>query len=198
MLVRPSAAGVLVNSATVATTSLVANPNDNTASISVPVLSASADLALGLLGAPNPVVLGGNVTYTLIVTNLGAATAAAVTITNTLPAGLSFVTASPAGYVVNGSVVTFTNLGDLGSGGQVSASIVAQTLVAGTTTNTATCGSVLPTRSRLIPLPSRSSWKVRLVCFPERRNGDRCLAGGCLELCFGSADGLQAPITWTE
>ena len=42
------------------------------------------------------------------------ATATTVKLTNTLPAGVSFVSATPAsGYTLVGSVLTFTNLGNV-------------------------------------------------------------------------------------
>jgi len=58
---------------------------------------AQADLSLTLTDSPDPVTSGQNVTYTLRVTNLGPAQATSVKVTNTLPAGFSFVSASVSG-----------------------------------------------------------------------------------------------------
>src|SRR5205814_233412 len=64
------------------------------------------------------------------------------TITNTLPASVSFVSATPTnGYTLAGSVVTFTNLGNFGSGLTATATITVHPNAAATLTNTATCGS---------------------------------------------------------
>src|SRR5439155_25890843 len=82
-----------------------------------------------------------SLTYTLAVSNAGPATATTVRLTNTLPATVNFVSASP-GYSLVGSTLVFTNLGDLGSAAQLTATIVVQPTVAGTLTNTASVGSI--------------------------------------------------------
>ena len=51
----------------------------------------SADLALAVTAAPDPLLVGGNLTYTMIVTNNGPSPATNVTIRNTLPTGAVFV-----------------------------------------------------------------------------------------------------------
>jgi uncharacterized repeat protein (TIGR01451 family) len=96
---------------------------------------------MGLVSSPNQVMPGDTVTYTMVVSNLGPAIATGVGITNTLPAGAVFLSASPASYTVVGNLVTFTNLGDLATGGSVSAAVVVQTTLGGTITDTAVCGS---------------------------------------------------------
>jgi len=55
----------------------------------------AADLAITKSAAPTPAVAGQNVTYTLIVTNNGPSSATAVSASDPLPAGLTFVSASP-------------------------------------------------------------------------------------------------------
>src|SRR6185436_18841992 len=107
------------------------------------VVAPTSDLALGLLSSPNPVLVGNNLTYSFIVTNLGPATATSIGLTNILPPGVTFISATPSGYVVSGSVVTFTNLGSLPSGGLGLASIIVKANLAGTLTNDASCGSVI-------------------------------------------------------
>jgi uncharacterized repeat protein (TIGR01451 family) len=68
---------------------------------------------------PNTVASGGYITYTLVVTNNGPATAGGVVVTDTLPAGVSFLSATATtgtiGQSTSGNTVTFT-LGDLASG----------------------------------------------------------------------------------
>ncbi|HXU74934.1 MAG TPA: Calx-beta domain-containing protein [Methylomirabilota bacterium] len=199
LTVRPGAAGTVINTATVASASVDINPDDDSASVSVSVLPPSADLALGLNATPNPVALGGNVTYTLTVSNLGPATATGVSATNTLPGSLSFLTAAPAGYVVNGNVVTFTNLGSLGSGAQVSVTIVARTLVADTITNVATCSSTVGD-----PLKANNTASVKVVVegpsLSVSQNGSLVTVSwpaDASNYVLESADSLQAPVIWT-
>jgi uncharacterized repeat protein (TIGR01451 family) len=59
---------------------------------------AGADLSLSKLDSPDPVALGGTLTYTLTVSNAGPSTACQATVTDTLPPGVSFVSASGTGW----------------------------------------------------------------------------------------------------
>ena len=47
-----------------------------------------------MASAPNPVIVGSNLTYSLTVTNRGPATASSVSVTNALPTGVVFVSAN--------------------------------------------------------------------------------------------------------
>jgi uncharacterized repeat protein (TIGR01451 family) len=139
VVIQPSVVGNITNTVSVAAATVDPNPDDDTTSLVTSVSDFTADLTLTVSGLPNPVLLGGNITYTLTVTNLGPATATGVTINDTLPPGSQFVSASPSGYVVAGNSVTFTNLGALGAGSQLSVNITAQPLVTGTVTDQAFC-----------------------------------------------------------
>jgi uncharacterized repeat protein (TIGR01451 family) len=88
-----------------------------------------ADLALSGT-APASVASGQNVTYTLTVTNNGTAGATNVTLTDTLPAGVKFVSASGGVTPVNG-VLTF-NLGNLAVGASAGVTFVVTPTAAGT------------------------------------------------------------------
>src|SRR5438093_7778561 len=57
-----------------------------------------AHLSLAKQDSPDPVTPGGTLTYTLTVSNAGPATACQATVTDTLPAGTSFVSASGTGW----------------------------------------------------------------------------------------------------
>ena len=73
--------------------------------------TGSADLAVMQTVSTNPAVAGQNLIYQLTVTNLGPSTAAGVVVTDTLPAGVSFVSASPGSTFVGGTVaLTVGNL----------------------------------------------------------------------------------------
>ena len=99
--------------------------------------SPAADLAIGQTSSPALVNLGNPVTFTLNVTNLGPNTATNVVVSNTLPAGLNFVSASPTASVTNGSTLTF-NLGNLTNNAKSTITIQSTAVTAGSRTNLAT------------------------------------------------------------
>jgi len=62
-------------------------------------VDTSADLVVSKIGTPDPVTAGDNVTYAITATNAGPSAAAAVAVTDTLPAGTTFVSLlSPGGW----------------------------------------------------------------------------------------------------
>jgi uncharacterized delta-60 repeat protein/uncharacterized repeat protein (TIGR01451 family) len=158
LVLQLNATGPAVNSATVTGTTSDPNPDDNTATATVTVSPPNADLSLSMSGVPNPVISGNSLTYSLVISNAGPATATGVGLTNTLPPGVSFVSASPAGYTVSGRVVSFPNLGSLGAGAVTSASIVVRPTAGGTITNTAVCASGV-----LDPLKANNTASVKTI-----------------------------------
>ncbi|WP_404392947.1 DUF11 domain-containing protein [Humibacillus xanthopallidus] len=76
----------------------------------------SADLRLTKTDAPDPVAAGQDVTYTLTATNDGPATAEDVTVTDTLPAGVTLISAP--GCILAAGVLT-CNVGQLLAGQSV-------------------------------------------------------------------------------
>ena len=135
LVVSPTLVGTITNTISATASQVEANPANNTASVVTEVDAATANLAIGMVDAPDPVQAGNNLTYTITVTNLGPATATNVIVTNVLPAGTVFVSAS-GNYSTNGGVVTF-NLGTIGNGATSAASIVVMTTTFGTITNNA-------------------------------------------------------------
>jgi uncharacterized repeat protein (TIGR01451 family) len=106
------------------------------------MVATSADLVVTETG-PATVILGGDVTYTLIVTNNGPSDAQAVMLSDTLPAGETFVSASAGGG--SGTSYSTGNLGTLAAGANLSVTVVAAVsrgAVGGSTlTDTATVSS---------------------------------------------------------
>ncbi|WP_158002462.1 DUF11 domain-containing protein [Methyloterricola oryzae] len=101
---------------------LLANANglfvyDHTRAVAV-----GADLAVSVSDAPDPVSPGGSLTYTALVSNYGPGSASNVQFSLTLPAGVTFVSAS-AGCTPSVGRVDCT-IGNLASGQNVGASIV--------------------------------------------------------------------------
>ncbi len=103
-------------------------------------LEPPVDLALVKQDDTDPVLLGNSVTYTLLVTNSGDSDATAVTVTDTLPAGMSYIS-DDAGCSHAAQVVE-CNLGSIGAnGGTASVRITVRADSAGSKTNTATVSS---------------------------------------------------------
>jgi serine protease AprX len=99
------------------------------------VNSNIVDLALTKTAGPNPVLVGQNLTYTLVVRNVGPATAANVLVTDPLPASLSFVSASNGCSNSSGTVTCFVPT--LAGGGSATFTIVTTPTAEGTIVNTA-------------------------------------------------------------
>ena len=160
--VRPTAAAAgttLTNSATV--TSLINDPNsvNNTDSETTNVSAApapEADLQVTKLENASPAVAGTDLTYTITVTNAGPTDAQTVSLTDPLPTGTTFVSASQAsGTAFNlttppaGSDGTFTaSTTTLAAGASASFTLVlhvsASTPDDTTLNNTATVSSATP------------------------------------------------------
>ena len=99
---------------------------------------AAPDLSLAG-AAPNSVTVGTNLAYSLTVTNGGTGGATGVTLTDTLPADVTFVAATGGVTPVNG-VLNFA-LGSLAAGASTAVTVVVTPTVSGTLTDTATVSS---------------------------------------------------------
>ena len=108
------------------------------------------DVALIVLGAdlgitkvaddPTPFV-GQNVTFTITVANAGPGVASGVTVTDTLPAGLTYVSATPSQGSCSGTNTVTCNLGAINDGASATVTLVATVTTSGTIVNTATVTS---------------------------------------------------------
>lgn len=89
-------------------------------------LFSQNDLSLDVTTASGTVAIGDNVTFTITVNNQGATNVTGVQVTNLLPPGVSFVSATPgAGSYNTGSHVW--TVGNIASGaGSVSLTLVVQ------------------------------------------------------------------------
>jgi uncharacterized repeat protein (TIGR01451 family) len=101
-----------------------------------------ADLAEGESVSPAAVNLSSNVTFTLNVTNFGPNAASSVLVADTLPAGLTFTTASVSQGAWSNNGNSFTaSLGTLANGASATVTIQAMASTAGQWTNSATVSS---------------------------------------------------------
>jgi uncharacterized repeat protein (TIGR01451 family) len=137
LTVTAPADGTLTNTAAsiAATTDLVPANNDGTAPAAqvVTTVLPRADVVTTLAG-PTSVVTNAPFRYTVSVANLGPSVATGVLVTNQLPAGLLFASAS-AGGTLNAGVVTWS-LASLASGTTTNLSLTVIPVVLGRVTNT--------------------------------------------------------------
>ncbi len=121
------------------TTLFVASNDPSTPMIEIPVnltVLAQADLSITKTASPEPVMVGQDLTYTIVVANDGPQDATGVTVVDTLPEGVTFVSASEGCTPPADGTVTCT-VGDLASGNVATITIVVTPDVEGTITNTA-------------------------------------------------------------
>ena len=93
----PTASGVITNTATIASTRQDGNPANNTASETTTVV-VSADLNIAKFSDPDVIAAGQPFAYTLSVSNSGPSAATSLTVTDTLPPGLAFVSVAGDGW----------------------------------------------------------------------------------------------------
>ncbi len=101
-------------------------------------VTSSADLAISKTDAPDPVVVGNTVTYTIKVGNNGPDQASGVQVTDTLPAGLQLVSATASQGACGGTTTLTCNVGTLAVGATATITVVGTATAAGPLTNTAT------------------------------------------------------------
>ena len=138
-----SAGTTVVNGAQVTSDEADFNPDDN-AAVAETIPIPSADLDFQKTASAVSVLPGETVVFTLAVLNAGPSPAADVTVTDTLPPGLTFV--SSPDCTATGNVVTCA-VGALAPGATRSLTMTAQASLSAagqTVTNTATAASATP------------------------------------------------------
>jgi uncharacterized repeat protein (TIGR01451 family) len=129
--------GTVNDSASVTADEPDPNPADDTASVSTLVNPAPSDLAVTVTATPDPVAEGGDLTYTITASKLnGTILGTGVVVTDTLPPGVTFVSASSGG-TFSGGVVTYP-VGNLPFGVPRTLILVVRADVAGPITNAVT------------------------------------------------------------
>ena len=95
-------------------------------------------LSLTMTDSPDPVTVGSDITYSLVVRNDGTAGATNVAVDDTLPSGAALVMAIASQGTCSGTGPVHCALGSIAAGAQATVTIAARPSVAGTLVNRAT------------------------------------------------------------
>jgi uncharacterized repeat protein (TIGR01451 family) len=132
--VQVTAGGAIVNSATASSDTPDPNPANNTATVST--AAPLADLVVTKTVSAPTAPVGANVTFTIGVHNAGPSNATNVKVGDLLPAGLAFVSATPAAGAYNAGTGVWS-IPALANGASTSLALVATVTAAGSATNVA-------------------------------------------------------------
>jgi len=143
--VAAGASGSISNSASVS--SATGDPNGGNSSSSAPALAAvsSADVSISKTTNATQAMIGSVINYTLTASNAGPSPATNVVVTDTLPAGLQFVSATPSQGSCSGTTTITCNLGTLASA--ASATVTLSVRVIATSGSVANSATVAATES---------------------------------------------------
>ncbi len=134
----------MVNTGTISTGTTDPEPANDTGTSTIAVTRPNVGITKT---GPAAAVVGSEITYTLAYSNTGDGAAAGVAVVDTLPAGLTFVSATPAPATTSGQTLTW-NIGTLAAGasGQITLNVrLAATAQPGTQiSNTATITTTTP------------------------------------------------------
>lgn len=136
IVAQSTATGTQTDTIGIGANELDVNLQNNTAVQSVVVNPLSADVGISATASVEPVTVTSNLVYNIVVTNGGPNPALNTTVTDILPAGLSYVgsTSSQGSAIINGNAVTIA-LGTMAPGSSATATITVTRAVAGKVTN---------------------------------------------------------------
>ncbi len=176
-LVASTAPATVTNTAVVAGGGETNTANDTATDVANVLPLTDADMAITKSASPNPVMQGNTLTYTLGVTNNGPATATNVTVTDTLPSQVSFVSAtSSQGTCSQANGIVTCSLGSIISGATATVTIAVTATTLSQAVNTATVSATqtdpvasnnTATTTTLITSPTR----VKLETFTATTTG---------------------------
>ena len=114
------------------------DPGAGNNSASATVTGQAADIAISKIVSNSTPNFGTNVTFTVTATNNGPSNATGVQVTDLLPAGLTFFSATPSGGTTYNAGTGLWNIGAVANGASATLSIVATVNTTAPATNTAT------------------------------------------------------------
>jgi uncharacterized repeat protein (TIGR01451 family) len=104
------------------------NGGNNAVAQTFTVGAATADVSIRKSASPNPVAVGGTVTFSMVVTNSGPSDARGLVVTDPLPAGLRLAGAQAPGSCAPLGRTVICNVGSLGAGASATVAISAVVL----------------------------------------------------------------------
>ena len=138
---KAPASGIISNYVVTGSTTGDPTPGNNSAGPIITTVTPIADLAITKSGPSNwPAV--SNLVYTITLTNLGPSAASSVMVTDTLPAAVTYVGASPGG-THSGNFVTWGAIPTFAAGATSNFTVTVTTPAAGVLTNVASGGSAV-------------------------------------------------------
>ena len=174
-----SSGGTISNSAAVESDTLDGNPGNEMAMVSTMVMPLSTNLTISKSDNIDPIVAGNTLTYTITVNNTGPGIARNVSVTDTLPAGVTFVStnsASPISCSPSGSLVSCL-LGNIPVGGSVqyTITVIVNATTLGLITNQATVTAdndptdATATETTMVnpPTPATADLKIEKMASPN-------------------------------
>jgi uncharacterized repeat protein (TIGR01451 family) len=154
---------------------------------------ASTDLEVSQLAQPGPVVLGQNLAYVLTVSNAGPALASNLSVTDTLPATVSLLSASSGATHAGGNVI-FT-LNSFAVGASTNLLCVVKPHAAGLLTNVVTVASLAPDPN---VGNSLSTLVTSVLAQPSLSLDAFGVAGTNAEISINSIAGLHYTLEYTD
>jgi uncharacterized repeat protein (TIGR01451 family) len=135
-------AGPLSNTVNATATTTDPNPANNSATFTTTVSVSLADLSIVKSAGVGPFGTGNPLTYAITVANAGPSPATNVVVTDVLPAGTTFTSATPSQGSCSGTTTVTCTLGTLASGGSATIALnVTLPAAVGPVSNTATVTS---------------------------------------------------------
>jgi uncharacterized repeat protein (TIGR01451 family) len=142
VVVRPNGVGSLTNTATVLHEHNDPDTTNDTATAQTEVLPDRPDLVLTKLSTGDAVRVGQNITYVLTITNRGGVAAGDALVRDTLPANVTFVSAT-GGAVPSADRVLLLPAGDLAPGQSAQFTVVVRADAPGAIVNSAVADSAV-------------------------------------------------------
>ena len=138
IVVKATTVGSVKNTADVGPTQNDSNKSNNTSSVTTAV--TGNDLVVTKTANPVAAKVGDTISYAVVVTNKGPGPANGVTMTDVLPAGVSYVSAATTRGTCSGNSTVTCSIGTLPESSPATVTIVVKATAAGTVKNTADVG----------------------------------------------------------